>query len=461
MTQKSLTKNHHYLFVYVFFVALTLIFLHSPYYEGDTIILVQSVSDIEKCLNNRVYTNCNTVIHFPIFQFVPAFLLSKLGVDQPIILRILATINTISFFGSILLFFKVLSKLHNSWIANTGLLIMISSPLLWYAQSTFNEMTATFITLGFTASLLINSPVWLIAILSFLVGITKETAFPFVVAISILILYPNFKKQPKRFWFQMISVITGIIGSFTINSVFNYFRYRSYTNTYLLQDQFIVTDNLQKLSNFLGLWLSPNGGILFFWTSFFLYTAAIVYFLFFKNKKSYHKLIPITLVIGTLGLLTYGLSNWWAPFGWYSWGPRLVIPWIPSLLIVTINFYPQETTSILEATVLNKFTHRRILFMIFFLLISLPNIVILNHPEIMVQIFTPDATCPETPFITDLDYYYFCLNHYMWTKYPSIIDSFTKVFQNIPTFMLYTSYIIAFYQIQKGIQLSNRINKNY
>ena len=50
---------------------------------------------------------------------------------------------------------------------------------------------------------------------------------------------------------------------------------------------------------------------------------------------------PIGIVL-VLAALTFGLSGWWAPFGWIAWGPRLLLPWIPACLLILLRAYPGE-----------------------------------------------------------------------------------------------------------------------
>jgi hypothetical protein len=34
------------------------------------------------------------------------------------------------------------------------------------------------------------------------------------------------------------------------------------------------------------------------------------------------------------GLLSVFLARWWASYGWWAWGSRLMMPWVPSLLLL-------------------------------------------------------------------------------------------------------------------------------
>jgi hypothetical protein len=79
-------------------------------------------------------------------------------------------------------------------------------------------------------------------------------------------------------------------------------------------------------------YLSPNGGIIIFWFAsiFFLFLALYL----FKIKPSQLGLLMSAILIF---LSSLGLSLWWTPFGWDSWGDRLIIPAMVSAVICILS----------------------------------------------------------------------------------------------------------------------------
>ena len=77
--------------------------------------------------------------------------------------------------------------------------------------------------------------------------------------------------------------------------------------------------------------LSPNGGILIFWFLPFLVAVLLLRWL----GATFDRLsIAIAATVAMLSLLAFSL--WWCPFGWDSWGDRLMIPPMLSLLLVVL-----------------------------------------------------------------------------------------------------------------------------
>src|ERR1044071_808859 len=147
---------------------------------------------------------------------------------------------------------------------------MITSPLLWYSHSTFAEMTAAFLILAFTCACLSRAPWWMTAALFVLSAWTKEIGFPFLLVIGALCLFDMPATKRKK---QMLALGFGTAIAIISSAAFNYFRYGTFVNASYASRLFIVPTFKLQLSFFLGIWLSPNGGLLLFWPSF-----GIVYF---------------------------------------------------------------------------------------------------------------------------------------------------------------------------------------
>ena len=77
--------------------------------------------------------------------------------------------------------------------------------------------------------------------------------------------------------------------------------------------------------NSVGLLVAPNGGIAWFWPG--AAAAAIVLIVAVARRST-----PSSVRVGAaLGIVAAGgavlsCATWWDPYGWYSWGPRLLLP---------------------------------------------------------------------------------------------------------------------------------------
>src|SRR5262249_3268599 len=123
---------------------------------------------------------------WPLLQNLPGLVLNYFGLSPSSILHALAYLSFVSFVGSMLLGFWTMKRKSSTSLALAGVLVMITSPLLWYSHSTFGEMPAAFLILAFTAACQMNAPSWLTVLLFVFAGTTKEVAFPFLAAIGLL-----------------------------------------------------------------------------------------------------------------------------------------------------------------------------------------------------------------------------------------------------------------------------------
>src|SRR5438874_1066928 len=81
---------------------------------------------------------------------------------------------------------------------------------------------------------------------------------------------------------------------------------------------------------------SPSGGIFVFWLSASVLIAAACVLPFVGRSHRRLDVRPALVLIAIcLGLLL-GLASWWTPFGWTSYGPRLSLPWILPLVLMSL-----------------------------------------------------------------------------------------------------------------------------
>jgi hypothetical protein len=416
------------------FVRLAIFVIAEPYFEGDTANLVGgNIDAVRMCLAQGRYAPCPEAGPLPLFQYIPALIGRSAGLSPSAVLHLLAYLSFLSFVGSVALIFVTLKKRGSEVIALFGALFIITGPTLWYSHSTYAEMAAAFLTLAFTCAGLMRAPGWVLAALFVLAGSTKEVSFPFLLALGVAALLPELVGRWALVKSQLLGLAGGAALNVAVNGAFNYFRFGKFYNVTYLQDFQIVPTWKLHLNFFVGLWFSPNGGILFFWTSFFFVYAALLGLIswrFLKSRKQrrvegreWPYYLPLGLVSVVLFFLTLGFARWFSPFGWLAWGPRLLFPWIPAAMVVLLHFYGSETETLLRAVL--KSRTGLVLTSMALLCASLPQLVVLFSTDILSHIFDPTTKCPRWPPIQhDLPFYYHCLKSYVWPKRITLLEAF-------------------------------------
>jgi hypothetical protein len=456
-----------------FLVRLSLFVINNPYFEGDTDLLVnRHIPSIRQCLSEGQLSGCPRSGSFPLFQNAVGLILNYLGLSASAILHALAYLSFLAFLGSVFLAYRTLKKTRSTAPAITAVVVMITGPLFWYSHSTFGEMAAAFLTLAFTSACILSKREWAIILLFVLAGLTKEIAFPFLGVIGLLCLLPEIITQPLKVKKRIAVLILSGFLTLIINTAFNYFRFGTFYNTSYLTELFIVPTWKLRSSFFLAIWFSPSGGLSFFWTSFaFLYFSICVALLLQLARGRQHErndergkaglvfYLPIITISFILFTLTLGFSSWCcSPLGGAAWGPRFMIPWIPSISLLLLYFYPREEMAILSL-LLKKF-HSFVLTCLTLVLVALPQLAVFFGTFVLGDIFAPTPECPRLPVIQeDVGYYYRCLNDQFWPRKWSLLQSYVVALRPNALWVLIlygVTLMGAFLLIRKYLLMSSR-----
>jgi hypothetical protein len=394
--------------------------------DGDTVVLVAHAEQIIQCLRSGIFHGC-TIVHFPLFQFIPALVLQLWSASDATIFAFFARLNCASFVATVLLTWWGLQKQTSVAVALIAVFVLLTSPLLPYTVGTFNEPTAAFITLAFAVLVVAGAHHGWMGVLCFLAAITKETAAPFLFLIGILGL---FRRHPPPSQVRyMGALLIAIAGGIAVNSGFNYFRYNSLLNVQNLAREFRVDSLEQGAMNFVGMWLSPNGGTIPFWPSFALLCVGLLLAAVAARPQWEMEIGPWPgrLLALLLLAMTAGLSSWYAPHGWIAWGPRLLLPWLPAIIYLTCYFYPvtiEQGTARLTANRWRLWITATV-----FAAFALPSVVQLLDPRVLSALFQPDDAFPRLIPIQENRVGYFAhVNYLMWSKRSMLIDAYHWVF---------------------------------
>lgn len=206
--------------------------------------------------------------------------------------------------------------------------VLVFSPLVAYATYSFSEMTFIFMIFILLISLKENK-YFTSLVISIFASAFKESSF---ILITVLIMLALIYKK-ERLNLKSFNLILSSLAGLALVYIFNFYKYGQFIN-----DEYQTAGRVKELdliiSNFFGLTFSPSGGILgYFWISVII---AIVYFVL-KNKDS-----KVNFFIGLAFLVNYiVLSFWFAPFGWVTFGPRLIMPTVVAIFLFIIIFYPE------------------------------------------------------------------------------------------------------------------------
>jgi hypothetical protein len=310
---------------------------------ADTLQLYRGAAVALRCLEDGTFRNCgrspqelaaseqqyplrSAVGPFAFLQYPPAILMIKAGLSERHTLRGLALLSLAAYLALL----GLLAYAGRRWGAGL-VLVAVGGPLLFYATSTLAEsLSAVLIVLATVAVLRRWHAAW-IGVTAWLAAITKETAAPFVLAIGLIALLGIGSRPRSRGAYA--GLVAGCLAGAVTGALFNVFRY----GTVLNEDELgavwgesyggnILPLSLgQRLLHFAGLLVAPNGGLLFFW-------PLAVAVLLLALRRSWRGLA----IWATLLVLTAGFASYFNPFGWFAWGPRLLLPWIPALALLAV-----------------------------------------------------------------------------------------------------------------------------
>jgi len=394
---------------------------------------------IVRCLLHGPRVKCGTVPEgdestvgpFPLIQYAPDVVFKGLRFSPAERMTGLSVLSIAAFFAMLAVAWSTTSKLGPPGGWSIFLIVLLTSPFLYYGNATWGEMVAALLVVCFTASALLRLSPPLIAAAAFLATLTKETAFPFLVAIGLLSLWLAWHRTGSSIRPHILGMVVGISSAIGISALFNIFRFGTPLNEFYLQSKFRVPD-MRTFSELLaGLFIAPNGGLLLFWGSACALLGLVGVAAIRSNGAP--RLFGIA-ILTIFVLLSVSLATWWMPFGWHAWGPRLTISWIPSLVLLGIVACGRWIGPLVYCSVRSNI--RLIAVAVLLMLAALPQVGFLwNSGPVQGLFFQPDQYCTtaitlesiETP--DGLRDYYRCVRFRAWEKSPILLSA-TRSFES-------------------------------
>jgi hypothetical protein len=254
---------------------------------------------------------------------------------------------------------------------------------------------------------------------------------------------PQLVARAPRARLHALIACGAILAGVAANAAFNLFRYGSPRNTFLLSPGLRVPSASRWLEQFAGLWISPSGGLVVFWPWVVLLLAAGLAIGFRHLRRAplgEGKWIPAAAIAVALLGLTGGLATWFQAFGWWAWGPRLMLPWLPAWVFALLLHYGPALERGMKPLVATP-VRTAVLIAVLIAAVS-PHVAIVFDPRGVDRHFAPDATCPGVPPTYDVAGYWGCMHHYMWTKTPMILRPFSA-YARVESILVLGAFAVA------------------
>jgi hypothetical protein len=352
---------------------------------------------------------------WPLLQHVPDLVAIELGANgHAARTRILELLNVGATVGSVGAAWVVLSRIgQRAWFWGF-LLVVLSSPLLWYTRTTAAEPLASGLLVAFVAACALRAPGPVIAVAAIGACWTKETAYPFVAVLGILALLLARRRTGLGIGRHVAWGLTGMIVGIVLASLFNEVRFGKIINPNVFEEQLHTNGTARQLEYAAGLLVSPSGGMFVFWpaASLLVLTACLLPLLS-RRERLYGR--P-ALVLGFVAAgLIFGFASWWTPFGWFAYGPRLFLPWGLPLVLMVLVAYGEPLRGVAHR--LLEPPWRLLLVFVAVVAFTLPHAGHMWRPHRTDQFFTQHRPC-EAPWRSSEAEWNECQHELMWLERP-------------------------------------------
>lgn len=230
------------------------------------------------------------------------------------------------------------SGLEVTWAAAA----LLSSPLLFYANSTFTEVFQGLVISAALVAWWKRCPV-VAGAFAFVSAIAKDSIAPFWALFGLALVARRFRESAGSdrsaggrlaaavFHPDHRSLGYGITAGTALAAAFNFAKYGGPTNSvYLAEAAVFAPGWSERAENLAATLVSPNGGVL--WAYGLVGVVLVVRWLRHGSSVRPFRFAAPALSLVVSGLLT--TAAWWAAFGWDSWGHRLAVPYVMPLVLI-------------------------------------------------------------------------------------------------------------------------------
>jgi hypothetical protein len=409
-------------------LGIAVVWLARPERGGDTGPLQGGTEALGRCLAALDLVHCTdegAIDPFPIVQHVPDLAGHAAGVSVSGRADVLAALSTVGLAVAVGAAWVVLRRIGLPEWRWGVLLVAVSGPTLAYGNTTWGEMLATgLVTLLVAVALLPARPA-LVGLAALGAGLTKETGYVFVAALGLVALLLARRRAGVSVRRHVLFGGAGLALAIALGAALNVLRFGTPRNAYYLDPNLRTTSLDKALELAAGLFVAPNGGILPFWPLATLVVALLLVVPLLhaaRGATAWRDTWPALALLGVVAGLTAGLATWWAPFGWWAWGPRLSLPWVLPILLAAVAAFGSALTPLLMRALAP--VAGLVVAAVLVVVAALPHVGLVWRPETVADFFfrAETAACPgggppPTPE------YYDCLSERMWTRDPILVDA--------------------------------------
>jgi hypothetical protein len=411
------------------FVFLVIAWIAMPWVAGDTPFVMDGTNAFLNCLSSHDYSACGytgklnywglmtPVGDWPLLQHVPDLISIGLGADgHAARQRILQLLSVAGVVSAVVLAWVVLSRSGKRAWFWAFMLVVLSSPLLWYARTTAGETLATGLLVCFVAATLLPAHPVVVGLAAIGAAWTKETSYPFIVALGVIGLLLAARRTGVRIRPHLAWGAAGLVVGIVTTSLFNVVRYGKVISPNFFEEGLHTPGIAGKLENAAGVLVSPSGGMFVFWpAASVLVLAACVVAIVWRRRGNIDPLPATVIVLVILGL-TLGFASWWTPFGWSAIGPRLALPWGLPLVLLAIAAYG-DTLRPLVARLLASPWRLLLVFAVVFAF-TLPTIGTMWRPNATGRFFAQQQPPCDAPWRGGVEKWNRCEHEQMWLDRP-------------------------------------------
>jgi hypothetical protein len=333
------------------FACLVVVWVARPYVGGDTPFVLDGTNAFLNCLSDRDFVACrytgeldpyegltSPIGDWPLLQHVPDAVAFLLGADghhaREVVLVVLGVAGIVGSVALASLALRAAGQPEWFW---GFLYILLSGPLIAYAGTTAGEALAAGLLVCLVTAAVLPAPPVLLALAAMAACFTKETSYPFVLALGALGLLLARHRTGKSIRGHLIGGALGVALAFVLTSLFNVVRFGSILNKNYMEAPLHTPTVGRVLDYFAALFVSPSGMVLVWPAASVLLLLACLVPL--TPRGRHLALLPALVLIGVIGGVTLGFASWWSPFGWSGYGPRLSLPWVLPLVLLAMVAY--------------------------------------------------------------------------------------------------------------------------
>lgn len=409
------------------FVFLVIAWIAMPWVSGDTPFVLDGTNAFLTCIHNHDYSACGytgqlnywglmtSVGDWPLMQHVPDLISIGLGADgHAARTRVLELLSVTAVVGAVVLAWVVLTRIgQRAWFW-LFMFVVLSSPLVWYARTTAGEALATGLLVAFVAATVLPAHPALVALAAVGATWTKETSYPFVIALGVLGLVLARRRTGIRIRPHLIWGSVGIVAGVAAASAFNVVRYGTIISPNFSEPKLHTPGIGRKLEYAAGVLVSPSGGMFVFWPAASILVLVACLYAFRRRDDIRPALVVLVVILG----LTIGFASWWTPFGWSAIGPRLALPWGLPLVLLTLVAYGGSLREPTAKALATPAVLGIVFVFVFVLAFSLPNIGTMWRPNATGAFFSqPDPPC-DAPWRGGVEKWNRCQHRQMWLDRP-------------------------------------------